>query len=220
MARTDTLGNFLTDVADAIRAAEGSSETIQASDFDTRIEALSGGGGNYNVLVDATKTYNQNGGLKSLIVEIDELDISNMKNITSIFTDCTNLTVGPIMNTSNVTNMTNMFSGCTNLTTVPLYDTSSVTSMNMMFRVCKQLANVPLFNTSKVKNFSNMFYGCQNLSTESLDNILQMCINASSYTSTKTLVQLGFDNTNQPAGTIQALPHYQDFINAGWTIGY
>ncbi len=46
MARTDTLGNFLTDVADAIRTAEGSSETIQASDFDTRIEALSGGGNN------------------------------------------------------------------------------------------------------------------------------------------------------------------------------
>jgi hypothetical protein len=44
MARTNTLGNFLTDVAGAIRTAEGSSETIQASDFDTRIEALSGGG--------------------------------------------------------------------------------------------------------------------------------------------------------------------------------
>lgn len=44
MARVDSLEHFLTDVADAIRTAEGSSETIQASDFDTRIEALSGGG--------------------------------------------------------------------------------------------------------------------------------------------------------------------------------
>lgn len=44
MARTDTLPHFLTDVANAIRTAEGSSGTITASDFDTRIEALSGSG--------------------------------------------------------------------------------------------------------------------------------------------------------------------------------
>lgn len=45
MARTDTLGNFLTDVADAIRTKKGSSDTILASDFDTEIENLPSGGG-------------------------------------------------------------------------------------------------------------------------------------------------------------------------------
>jgi hypothetical protein len=40
MARTDTLPHFLTDVAGAIRTAEGSSGSIGASAFDTRIEAL------------------------------------------------------------------------------------------------------------------------------------------------------------------------------------
>lgn len=44
MARTDTLGNFLTDVADAIRAKGGTSETIAASDFDTAISNLPTGG--------------------------------------------------------------------------------------------------------------------------------------------------------------------------------
>lgn len=43
MARTDTLGNFLTDVAEAIRTKEGTNETIPASEFDTRISNLSGG---------------------------------------------------------------------------------------------------------------------------------------------------------------------------------
>lgn len=43
MARTDTLGNFLTDVADAIREKGGTSELIQASDFDTAIENLPSG---------------------------------------------------------------------------------------------------------------------------------------------------------------------------------
>lgn len=45
MARTDTLGNFLTDVADAIRTKAGTSEPIQASSFDTAIENIPSGGG-------------------------------------------------------------------------------------------------------------------------------------------------------------------------------
>lgn len=45
MARTDTLPHFLTDVADAIREKGGTSELIQASDFDTAIENLPSGGG-------------------------------------------------------------------------------------------------------------------------------------------------------------------------------
>ena len=40
MARTDTLGHFLTDVADAIRTKTGSVDTIAASDFDTEIENI------------------------------------------------------------------------------------------------------------------------------------------------------------------------------------
>jgi hypothetical protein len=42
MARTDTLGNFLTDVAESIRTKEGTTEAIPASEFDSRISNLSG----------------------------------------------------------------------------------------------------------------------------------------------------------------------------------
>ena len=44
MARIDTLGHFLTDVADAIRTKTGSSDTISAEDFDTEIENIPSGG--------------------------------------------------------------------------------------------------------------------------------------------------------------------------------
>ena len=37
MARTDTLGNFLTDVAIAIRNKKGTTDTIVASNFDFEI---------------------------------------------------------------------------------------------------------------------------------------------------------------------------------------
>ena len=43
MARTDSLNNFLTDVADAIRTKTGGTDKIQASQFDTEIDNISGG---------------------------------------------------------------------------------------------------------------------------------------------------------------------------------
>ena len=43
--RTDTLPHFLTDVADAIRTKAGTSDTIQASAFDTAIANIPSGGG-------------------------------------------------------------------------------------------------------------------------------------------------------------------------------
>lgn len=46
-----SLSSFLTGIADAIRAKDGSTETIPASDFAERIAALSGGG---DVVTDAT----------------------------------------------------------------------------------------------------------------------------------------------------------------------
>ena len=44
MARIDTLGNFLTDVATAIRNKKGTADTIPASNFDTEIDSIETGG--------------------------------------------------------------------------------------------------------------------------------------------------------------------------------
>ena len=43
MARTDTLNNFLTDVADSIRTKKGTTNKIPASNFDTEIEGIETG---------------------------------------------------------------------------------------------------------------------------------------------------------------------------------
>ena len=103
---------------------------------------------------------------------------------------------------------------------MPLVDTSNVTVATYAFRGCARLQVVPALNLSNVTSMSNMFSQCNALSTESLNNILIMCINATSYTGTKKLSELGFSSTYYPASAIQALPKYQDFIDAGWTIGY
>lgn len=49
MARTDSLGNFLTDIANAIRNKKGTTDTIVASNFDTEIASIESGGGTVNI---------------------------------------------------------------------------------------------------------------------------------------------------------------------------
>lgn len=146
MARTDTLGNFLTDVADAIRAKKGTSETIQASDFDTEIENLPSGGGKYtpyylsfSSLRDIYKTATQ------LDYEVANVDISNITNLQSMFRNCNQLTHLDLSSwdTSNVTNMSGMFTDCSALLTLIIKD----------------------FNISNVSTFASMFVRCTSLTS-------------------------------------------------------
>ena len=111
-----------------------------------------------------------------------------------------------------------MFKGRSNLTSIPLLDTSSVTNMSYMFGGCTNLTTIPLLDTSSVTNMQNMFWNCTNLSDESLNNILAMCANATSYTDTKTLKRLHL--TSAQATKCTTLSNYSAFTSAGWTTGY
>ena len=178
----------------------------------------------------------------SSLTTIPELDTSNVTNMSSMFSGCTNLTTIPKLNTSNATNMSimffgctnlttipeldtsnatsisNMFNGCTNLTTIPELDTSNVTNMASMFFGCTNLTTIPELNTSNVTNMSIMFNGCSSLSNETLNNILQMLINATSYTRTKTLKYIGL--SEEQATTCTTLSNWAACETAGWTTGY
>lgn len=124
----------------------------------------------------------------------------------------------PIIDTSAVTNGNQMFEGYQQLVTLPQIDTSSMTSFQYMFRRCYALTNVPILDTHLVTIFRDTFTDCTSLSNQSLDNILVMCINATSYTGTKRLSVLGIRTTTYSQELIESLPHYQDFVDAGWTI--
>ena len=127
----------------------------------------------------------------------------------------------PLLDTSNETNVNSMFSNAINLTTIPLLNLSSCTTFSSLFYNCSNLENVPILDTSHTTRLQNVFYGCTKLTDTSLNNILQMCINSNVTTTTrKKLTDLGFTSENYPASRIQALPSYNNFISAGWTIGY
>ena len=151
------------------------------------------------------------------------VDTSNVVNLQATFEGCSNLYNVPLLNTSNVTTFYRSFKGCSVLAEIPQFNTQNVTTFYQAFMSCSALTTVPVLNTSKVAgtiSLQGVFANCAHLTDTSLDNILQMCINATSYGGTKTLSQLGLVSTYHPVSRIQALPHYQDFIDAGWTIGY
>lgn len=148
------------------------------------------------------------------------VDTSNATTTYGMFEGCNTLVSVPLLNTSNVNNMANMFKSCYVLKEIPSLDTSNVTSINNTFNACYSLTTLPQLDFSSVTNIQNAFVTCTSLTDTSLNNILLSCIGMTSYTGTKTLLHMGFNITNYPASRIQALPNYQDFINAGWTIGY
>lgn len=151
------------------------------------------------------------------------VDTSTATNMSYMFAYCHSLQTVPLLDTSSVTNTSNMFTYCHALKEIPQLDISKVTTINSMFSYCYCLKTVPILNFSSVKGvnaFNSAFSNCLSLSDESIDNIMQSCITASSYSGTKTLAKLGFNNTNYPTSIIQSLPHYQAFLDAGWTIGY
>lgn len=150
------------------------------------------------------------------------VDTTNGRDFSEMFRSCTTLAEVPALNCSNATSCSSMFQNCSNLETV--YITHARLNAYKMFAYCTNLKNVYLVNVLGVRATStleNTFQGCLNLTDESLDNILQICINATSFQGTKTLAYLGItDTTIYPTSRIETLPHYQDFLDAGWTIGY
>lgn len=123
----------------------------------------------------------------------------------------------PLINTSNVTNMSSAFRNNYSLEVVAPIDTSNVTDMSNMFANCQGLTYVPVLNMSSVTNITDMFSNCNCLSSEGMDNVLQMCINAVNITP-GTLSTIGLGNNKKfPLSRFENLPHWQDFLDAGWS---
>ena len=175
---------------------------------------------------------------------LNEVDMSNITDMSSMFQDCRQITTVPLLDTSNVTTMEGMFfssyitsspifdlsngpqtyamyKGCSKLVTAPPLDLSHLIKANSlveMFYNDTTLQNVPVYNpSSNVTDMSRMFTNCYNLTNESLNNILRTCINAVNVY-TKTLKNIGLSSAQ--ATTCTTLSNWTDAQTAGWTTGY
>lgn len=157
MARTDTLTNFLTDVAAAIKAKKGDDTAIPAANFDTEILNLASGGGD-----DST--------LKGLI-ERNLTSITIPNSVTSIgssaFSGCTGLT--SITIPDSVTSIgSSAFEYCIDLKSITIPD--SVTSIGSdVFSHCVNLKSVMIGN-SVPKITYGAFSSCNNLTNITISN--------------------------------------------------
>ena len=98
--------------------------------------------------------------------------ISNITNMSHMFSGCSSLlSISGISNwnTSNITNMSYMFNGCSSLSYVPdisKWNTRNVIDISYMFNECSSLSSLPdisNWDTSNVINMSYMFSGCSSL---------------------------------------------------------
>lgn len=191
MARTDSLTNYLTDVATAIKTKKGDETPIKASEFDVEIANLpSGGGGDITKYFETTITKNNAkyffiGNIFKQIPEnfkiettdlsylfynykgthIPTLDTSNVVNMSDMFYGCENIEEIPTLNTTNVTNMSNIFRGCVKLKSIPQLDTSKVTLMSYAFYGCSLIEEIPPMDFSKVSSMTYIFDGCKKVTT-------------------------------------------------------
>ncbi|MDT2784294.1 BspA family leucine-rich repeat surface protein [Enterococcus asini] len=103
-------------------------------------------------------------------------DTSSVKDMSSLFRECVNLSVLDVSNfdTSQVQNMQSMFYGCSGLDTLDVsnFDTSQVQYMEYMFSGCSGLdtLDVSNFDTSQVKYMQYMFSRCSGLDTLDVSN--------------------------------------------------
>lgn len=174
---------------------------------------------NWNVSGSIYSQYDYNSGeyrSKSCFPYIDTSSVTNLS-----FYNCSYLiAVADNLDWSRQTSFNNTFNSCRLFNAPKITFNSIITSCQDMFRYNQYMRKVPIYDLSHITNASNMFGSCSMLDDESLDNILQSLITGVNIP-TKTLNYIGINNTySYPVNRIEALPHYNDFINAGWTIGY
>lgn len=102
---------------------------------------------------------------------------------------------------------------------IPVLETGNARYLS--FTNCTNLVTLPVLKTGNVITMSDGFTGCTSLSNESLNNIMQMCINATHYETglyDRRLSTIGL--TEEQAEICKTLSNYQAFLDAGWTTGY
>lgn len=195
---------------------------VEASDSETfttlapKVLDIQTGGGIDDYFATTNVSGNADKGMY-YIKKIADIE-STGTDLQYLFYNLKGLTELPNINMSNATSLKYFASDCSNIKSVPQYNTQNVTDFSYAFRNCSNLETIPVFDTSSATILDQMFTSCVSLTDTSLDNILQMCINATNITQWKTLYNLGIRTSIYSSDRIQALPHYADFVAAGWSI--
>lgn len=225
---TQTLTGIFGDIADEIRAKDGSSATITPANMATAIANIPSGGGGFDVTgLSGVKFYYNT----DTSIDLSTLDTSGFTDMRAMFSNCSNLTSIDIsgFDVSNVTNMYSFFSGCSNLSsiTVGQFNTSHVSDLGFFLSSCPQFVTgnfvVPSWiDLSSATNCRSMFSSghataidASNLDTSRVENMSSMfasnlsmtSINLQSFTtqnctSMNNIIRL---NNTYPSGSLSVI---------------
>lgn len=151
----------------------------------------------------------------------DGLETSDVTSFSEAFRACSSLLYLYELDLTSCTTCYRAFYNCTSLYSAPyLNNIRTGGNFQQMFWNCSSLKVLPPYNLGSPSNLTNMFQGTgSNLEEASRSNILYM-LAACTYSGTKTLAHLGFTASMYSAASWQALPGYNSFVTAGWSIGY
>lgn len=178
----------------------------------------------------------------SHLVNVLNYDLSTLGVMDEMFYGCTNLVNIPNFNTSKVSllertfsycsieeipylnydkvySLKGTFSNCLHLTEARYIFTNNCYNMDSTFADCTNLVEVSELNTHNVFTMNNMFRHCNNLSNNSIQNIVNMCLN-SNITNT---ARMNLDNTNIYSPLFNTIfdnsyyqNRWQELTDAGW----
>lgn len=212
MPHVYTLEENYENIADAIRAKNGSSATYTPSEMPTAISAISGGVAFPNNACLGSSTFT------SLPAAFE---FETRTSCANLFRLCSSMTAAPSasqLDTSSVTAANSMFEYCSALTAVPQYNTSNITNASYMFGNCTRLATVPELSFAKATSLNGIFQNCTALSNTSLQNILKSLLTATVYNGTKTLKAIGLSSAQ--ATTCAGFAEWATLTSRGWSSGY
>ena len=168
-------------------------------------------------------------------LNLSNWNTSNTTNLSGTFTGCSNLKVLDLNNwdVSNVTDIGSVsprtssghnscFYNCRSITNLNLtnWNLHKVKSFVALFGYCQNLRNLDLsnWNTSNVIDISYMFYECRNLSNESIDSIINMCLNAANVTYKNLMINNQYSPFNATNITNDRYQNrWTELDAAGWT---
>lgn len=168
--------SYLENIADAIRAKNGTQDTYTPGEMSEAINNIESVGDYFNTTI-SSGTYGS-GGYKRVYKNLIPNTVRNTG------TSCEymfygypgdNISTLPNFNTTNVTSMNGMFGQCTNLTTLDIsnFKTNKVTSVNTMFYQCSSLTQITLpQDFLEIPNYvtaNGLFNGCSKLTSVNLE---------------------------------------------------
>ena len=183
MAKNDNLKDFLTDVADAIRAKKGTTDKINPQDFSAEIASIETstskptwtGHADAEGLraigwTDEDIAYYQENGVNWNAeddeyhkVSDDNKALYGVLTADNIQTYKDRIVYLPKIDTSAKKSMHQMFYNCYSLVAFPQLDTQNVTNMNDMLHTCCSLVSIPQLDTKNVTSMNSMFNSCYSL---------------------------------------------------------